>query len=159
MDLIRDLSHYEAWADAEHWRALMACREALEDAQIRERLLHIHGVQRWYLTAMGGPPVDREELSRPFESIAGMAESFRRYHEELSRQLEPLTDGDYQRIVHLPWFSTARPALAESLMQVFLHSQYHRGQNATRLREVGGNPPSSDYIIWLTKGRPAPVWP
>ncbi len=33
-----------------------------------------------------------------------------------------------------------------------------RGQNATRLRELGGEPPLTDYIAWLWKGRPAPDW-
>jgi uncharacterized damage-inducible protein DinB len=39
-----------------------------------------------------------------------------------------------------------------------MHSHFHRGQNATRLRELGGEPPTTDYIFWLWKGRPKPVW-
>jgi uncharacterized damage-inducible protein DinB len=39
-----------------------------------------------------------------------------------------------------------------------MHSHYHRGQNATRLRELGGTPPTTDYIVWLWKGRPQPAW-
>jgi uncharacterized damage-inducible protein DinB len=36
-----------------------------------------------------------------------------------------------------------------------LHSQHHRGQNATRLRELGAVPPATDLIVWYWKGRPA----
>ena len=39
-------------------------------------------------------------------------------------------------------------------MQCVMHSQYHRGQNATRLRELGGSPPITDYILWLYKSKP-----
>jgi uncharacterized damage-inducible protein DinB len=39
-----------------------------------------------------------------------------------------------------------------------MHSQHHRGQNATRLRELGGEPPMTDLIVWYWKGRPGPRW-
>jgi uncharacterized damage-inducible protein DinB len=39
-----------------------------------------------------------------------------------------------------------------------MHSHYHRGQNATRLRELGGDPPGTDLITWIWKGRPAASW-
>ena len=35
---------------------------------------------------------------------------------------------------------------------------YHRGQNATRLRELGGEPPLTDFVAWLWKGRPDGKW-
>ena len=39
-----------------------------------------------------------------------------------------------------------------------MHSQYHRGQNAMILRELGGEPPTTDLIVWHWKGRPDPDW-
>jgi uncharacterized damage-inducible protein DinB len=39
-----------------------------------------------------------------------------------------------------------------------MHSHHHRGQNATRLRELGGVPPSTDLIVWYWKGKPTPSW-
>ena len=30
--------------------------------------------------------------------------------------------------------------------------------NAVILRELGGEPPATDLIVWLWKGRPAPDW-
>ena len=36
-----------------------------------------------------------------------------------------------------------------------MHSQWHRGQNAMRLRELGGEPPTTDLIVWYWKGRPS----
>jgi uncharacterized damage-inducible protein DinB len=34
----------------------------------------------------------------------------------------------------------------------------HRGQNARRLRELGGEPPTTDLIVWIAAGRPPPDW-
>lgn len=47
--------------------------------------------------------------------------------------------------VQMPWFQKDPPfsiTVAEALMQAMMHSQWHRGQNATRLRELGGEPPT-----------------
>ena len=48
--------------------------------------------------------------------------------------------------------------MMEALMQAAMHSHYHRGQNATRLRELGGAPPGTDFIEWLRQGQPAAQW-
>jgi hypothetical protein len=48
--------------------------------------------------------------------------------------------------------------VAEALTQCAMHSHYHRGQNATRLRDLGGEPPPTDLIYWQWKGRPAGAW-
>jgi uncharacterized damage-inducible protein DinB len=60
----------------------------------------------------------------------------------------------------MPWFK--EPALTitvgEALTQCAMHSQWHRGQNATRLRELGATPPTGDLIVWYWKGRPVPAW-
>ena len=46
----------------------------------------------------------------------------------------------------------------EALTQCAMHSQWHRGQNAMRLRELGGEPPAVDLIVWYWKGRPEAQW-
>ena len=38
--------------------------------------------------------------------------------------------------------------------QAAMHGHYHRGQNATGLRELGGSPPLTDLTIWYSKGSP-----
>jgi uncharacterized damage-inducible protein DinB len=62
--------------------------------------------------------------------------------------------------VTIVWFNDPPLSItiAEALTQAAMHSHYHRGQNATRLRELGGSPPTTDYIVWLWKGRPKPAW-
>ena len=45
-----------------------------------------------------------------------------------------------------------------SVWNVVLHTQHHRGQISARLREVGGEPPTVDFIVWLWTGRPGAAW-
>ena len=40
------------------------------------------------------------------------------------------------------------------LLQALTHSQHHRGQNASRMRQLGGKPPMTDFIVWYATGRP-----
>ena len=74
-DWLRNLYRYQAWADAEHWRAIGDHQPARHDEAVRKRLHHIH-----------------------------------------------------------------------------------RGQNATRVRELNGVPPTTDLIVWQWKGRPDGAW-
>jgi uncharacterized damage-inducible protein DinB len=51
------------------------------------------------------------------------------------------------------------PTLAETLLQVPMHSMHHRGQINARLRELGNEPPLVDFIAWIWLGKPAAEWP
>lgn len=69
---------------------------------------------------------------------------------------EPWTDQFEAR-----WRSgqAAPHTLAESIAQVALHTAHHRGQVCSRLRMLGVEPPTVDFIVWLWGGRPAAAWP
>jgi uncharacterized damage-inducible protein DinB len=75
---------------------------------------------------------------------------------------------DLSRPLVVPWArmvesrlgrKAEEPSLGETLLQVVMHSTYHRGQVNTRLRELGGEPPLTDYIVWVWLGKPQPDWP
>lgn len=76
------------------------------------------------------------------------------------RAIAPTTDERLAESIAIPWIPAPPLSLtvAEALTQAAMHTHYHRGQNATRLRELGGEPPMTDYIYWLGKGRPEPNW-
>ena len=66
---------------------------------------------------------------------------------------------ELEELVEAPWFTPpAKISVRQALTQAAMHSHYHRGQNATRLRELGGVPPMTDFIVWLRKGQPAAQW-
>jgi uncharacterized damage-inducible protein DinB len=158
---LRDLYSHQTWADAEHWRALGAHPAARDDEAIHKRLHHVHFVQHAFLWTVG----DRRSkfvVSRPedFASFDELRVYAREFHEQVPGLLAGLSDSRLAEPVSIVWFKDPPLTItvAEALTQGAMHSHYHRGQNATRLRELGGEPPTTDLIVWHWKGRPAPVW-
>jgi uncharacterized damage-inducible protein DinB len=66
-------------------------------------------------------------------------------------------ESELERRIGIPWFTDPplQLSVCEGLRQVAMHNHYHRGQNATRFRELGGAPPGTDLITWIWNGRPA----
>ena len=160
-DLLLDLFRHQAWADSEHWQALAAQSGALDDRWIHERLHHLHLVQRLFLWASRGAegsftPSKAEDVP----DIRVIKDDVRRYHEEAIAHVAALSTVRRAETLDVPWFKDAPVAFTreEALVQCVMHSQYHRGQNATRLRELGGSPPITDFILWLYKSKPPPRW-
>ncbi len=158
---IQDLLGHQAWADAEHWRAMHAHPPAHDDRMLRTRLHHLHLVQRAFTWAVG----DRRksfEFSKPedFSSFAELMAFARGGHAAIDRLRIELTDSRLAEQVAIPWFKDPPLSLTvgEALTQCALHSQWHRAQNATRLRELGASPPTVDLIVWYWTGRPVPRW-
>jgi uncharacterized damage-inducible protein DinB len=154
-----DLFAHQQWADSVHWRALAAHPDALNDDAIRKRLHHIHGTQRRFLEVWKGiegwpPPPE------PTPSMEILRRDARAYYGELAAFLDGGAAKRLDEVLRVPWFpDPQRPIrLSETMQQVVLHSEHHRGQNAIRLRELGGAMPPTDYIYWILEGRPAPVW-
>jgi uncharacterized damage-inducible protein DinB len=81
-------------------------------------------------------------------------------HELTEIFMGELTEARLSQPIHVPWFKDAafNPTLLQTMHQVIEHGAYHRGQAASRLRELGGDPVTTDYIVWLWKGRPAARW-
>jgi uncharacterized damage-inducible protein DinB len=159
--LLRDLYDHQAWADAEHWAAVAAHLAARDDHAIRSRLHHIAIVQRAFLWGVG----DRQApfaFTNPedFATLDDLKQYSREHHDRLQVFMATVSDARLGETVDIPWFKDPPLSLRveEALMQGAMHSHYHRGQNATRLREVGGEPPMTDLIVWYWKGRPAPAW-
>jgi uncharacterized damage-inducible protein DinB len=157
---LHELYAHQEWADAEHWRAFEAFPAALADRAIRERLHHIHLVQSAFLWVVG--PRTAEFTITKVEDYPNMADlkAFaRKLHAEWAALLGGLSEARLAETVEVPWF---RPPLKISvqhaLTQAAMHSHYHRGQNATRLRELGGVPPGTDFIEWLRQGQPTARW-
>ncbi len=155
-----ELDAHQEWADAEHWRAFEAHPAALTDKAICERLLHIHQVQHGFLWVTS--PQRPDFVFRKLEDFPSMADLKTYAQHGLVEMRERLTNTDQGRmeeLIEVPWF---KPALTikvrHALTQAAMHSHYHRGQNAARLRELGGVPPGTDFIVWLRNGQPAARW-
>jgi len=159
------MARHMAWADATVWGAVFAVPQAVAaDARISDTLHHIHLVQHIFLQAWRGEPFTVRER-REFNSLDEIAAWGREADRGVVAFIEAASLEELEREFRMPWaahFEQAsnQPAgahtLGESALQVFLHTQHHRGQVCTRLRDAGVTPPNVDFIVWLWSGRPSP---
>jgi uncharacterized damage-inducible protein DinB len=158
---LSDLLAHQAWADAVHWKALGAHEAARDDKAIRIRLHHIHFVQHAFLWTVGDRMVPFVPTKADdFGSFDALRRYAHDYYVQAGPALKSLSDARLAEPVSIVWFKDPPLTItvAEALTQCAMHSHYHRGQNATRLRELGGEPPTTDLIVWQWKGRPAGAW-
>lgn len=157
---LHELYAHQEWADAEHWRAFEAFPAALADRAIRERLHHIHLVQSAFLWVTG-PRTAQFVITKAedYPDMADLKMFARKYHSEMAAVLGAIDDGQLAKIIEVPWFQPPlKISVRHALTQAAMHSHYHRGQNATRLRELGGVPPGTDLIEWLRQEQPVARW-
>ncbi len=157
--ILRDMYYHQEWADAEHWRAFEAHPPALKDTALFQRLHHIHMVEHVFLSVLQGLPFN---LTKPedFAAAASLKNYAREYHRNIISFFDSFDDTRLSETVSLPWFKNPPAVITveQALTHAAMHSHYHRGQNATRLRELGGVPPLTDLVAWYWKGRPEPDW-
>jgi uncharacterized damage-inducible protein DinB len=156
-----ELYGHQAWADAEHWRAIQAHPAALSDPAIRKRLVHIHLVESAFLWLVGPRHAEFAAFEvADFPDIINLKARARAFHAGFAALLDEMSDERLAEEIGVPWFKDPplRIRVEDALLQAAMHSQYHRGQNATRMRELGVEPPLTDFIAWLWRGRPRPDW-
>ena len=165
VDLI-ELARHMAWADATVWDSVLRSESGRSDARIRMWLYHIHTVQQAFVQLWRG------ELPRFTEPIAfadahALCQWGREGHEACQAFLAHATPETLAREVRVPWAAEieqtwnrklSHPTLAQTATQVAMHSAHHRGQVSVRLRELGGEPPVSDFIAWVWWGQPPASW-
>lgn len=155
-----ELFAHQEWADAEHWRAFEAHSTALIDKALFQRLHHIHLVQHAFLW-ITGPSTSQFEYRKSEEipSPAALKSYARQGLADLDQRLKTVSPNALEEIIEIPWFNPpVKISLRHAFMQVAMHSHYHRAQNSTRLRELGGVPPMTDFIVWLRAGKPQGQW-
>jgi uncharacterized damage-inducible protein DinB len=157
LTLLQSLFLHQAWADATLLSAVQSHPESLRDDWMLKTLHHIVMVQRMLLFRCQSRAFDREKESTPSQSFAELIARFRASNDEQLAFVNGLSEADLERRFEMPFFR-AEFSVADGLTQIVLHSQNHRGQCLTRLRENGTKPPTLDYILWA-KERSAPSWP
>ncbi len=159
LDLIRDLYAHQEWADAAQWKAILASDAARRDEDLKGRMVHLHGAQqlwlgRWQGLALGFPkPEDHASIEGTFHFAKACHAALRAFL-SLRKEAdlaEPIT---YTNLAG----QTFTQPLHELMTHLAMHSQYHRGQNATRLRALGAPAPATDLCNWQREGRSPAEW-
>lgn len=166
-EILSALARHNEWADATLWHELLAGAPAELDPKIDDWLHHIHLVQHAFLCLWRGEPLELLERS-DFSGLASLVSWGREGHAGLQRFLGAATDADLAKELEIPWTEEivgrlGKPigpvSVEQSAHQVAMHSVHHRGQVAARMRELGGEPPTIDFIVWLWHGEPTAEWP
>ena len=165
INTLTDLYRHMEWADAAVWTSALASTNGQSDSKLRDYLYHLHLVQRAFLRMWRGEP--RDTPYPTFDDAQSVMVWGRSYYNEAFAHLSALSDDVLSESMPLPWASMVEQQLGrapeistigETVLQVALHSLYHRGQINARLREIGGEPPLVDYIAWVWLGRPGAEW-
>ena len=166
VNALAELYRHMEWADASAWAAVLASEGGRNDQKLRDYFYHLHVVQRAFLRTWRGEL--RETPYPTFGDAPSLMLWGRTYYGEALAQLALMSEERLSEPMPLAWASMVERVLGrapevttvgDTVLQVALHSMYHRGQINARLREVGGEPPLVDYIAWVWMGRPVPGWP
>jgi uncharacterized damage-inducible protein DinB len=166
---IADLYRQMAWADVALWAAVLKEPAAGQDGKLKELLYHLHAVQHGFLGMWSGVAFEgRPPEAADFTDLASLCRWGSDYHAAAAQFLQKLDPARLDGPMVLPWADAyvtdvkpkATPTtMGETLIQVPMHSMHHRGQAAARLRAAGGEPPTTDFIMWAWLGKPEPGWP
>ena len=140
---------HQAYADASMLSAVRQHPAAASDDELRRLLQHILEAHRFWTRLCRGLPRAVELDSSVPAPLSEVIEQFRSTHAEEIDWVNRLQQTDLDQTVESDYFPGRRITVAEALTQVCLHSQGHRAQCASRLRLLGGEPPSTDYIHWV----------
>jgi len=163
---LRELYTHMEWADARVWQVVAEAPGTARDAELRERLFHIHRAQQAYLDLWTGRTPPRVTADR-FQTLSDLRSWARPYYRDVMGFLDALDASRLREPLAIPWARLFRSqlgprpdttTLADVLLQIPLHGLHHRGQVGTRLKQLGVEPPLVDYIAWAWLGRPAPAW-
>lgn len=163
--IIQELTQHMEWADSVVFSAVLGNPKAEQDESLLKGLRHIHLVQKVFFDIWKNIPINPQETD--LLSASELFEFAKSIHQDIRLFQASLSSGELDQVIHLPWaqqvssdlgFSIANPSLGQTLLQVSAHSSYHRGQVNARLRELGFNPPMTDFIAWVWTHKPSPTW-
>jgi uncharacterized damage-inducible protein DinB len=145
------LFDYDYWANCETLASLRTLPSGAEKP--RRTLNHVIGSQRVWLSRFENPapPSAQPWPELTLEECALAIEDLRRQWKELLDKLTP------QKLAGELAYKTTkgieyRTSVGDILMHLVLHSAYHRGQVAAAVREAGGKPAPTDYVVYCRAG-------
>jgi uncharacterized damage-inducible protein DinB len=160
------LIDHMAWADSKLWQSVLKLASANSDSTLKNLLYHIHTVQRAFFNIWTEQLLEFPKET-DFPELSAMAKWGYEYYQQLNEYLKTLNENELNKIIDVPWAkrlekfvgkTPVSPSLEETMLQVTMHSAYHRGQANARLRELEGEPQLIDFIVWIWQGKPGAEW-
>ena len=158
LDHLQDMLRHMHWADAV-WFSVWERSGLQDEPDLLQRMQHTADVQMAFLMVLRGEDVQFPG-GRPAPGFADLRTLTRGNHAAFADFFRTLAPEALTRGVRVPWITgpPCQVTVTEALTQVAMHTQHHRGQLMTRLKDLGGKPQNVDYIIWAWKNRPEGRW-
>jgi uncharacterized damage-inducible protein DinB len=152
LDSIRQFFEYDYWANQEALRSVATLNTTPERAL--KIAGHIIGAQRVWLGRLETPGAAAPAPWPPMsleEASASVAEMHRHWNSFLATLSPERLNED---LVHRNSKGAEfRAPIRDVLLQLVLHGAYHRGQIAAAVRDAGGTPAPTDYIVYVRRQR------
>src|SRR5438105_3033393 len=120
-DQFQGLATHMEWADAQVWSAVLATPQMHTDAFTRERLYHLHMVQRLYLQIWREKPVEIREAST-FKELSEIQSWSRDYYVSVRKYLDSADAKMVDRRIEFPWAQHLVERFGEARPTTFLES-------------------------------------
>jgi uncharacterized damage-inducible protein DinB len=156
--MIQDLVCHKWHANATLLGAIMHNGLAAQDEELRRLFHHVLIANRYWLLVILQKEFTRDEEARIPATTDDLIAKYKETEILEMEWLSRCNESDMESAVQTAFLSGQSFSVAQAMMQVSMHSLGHRAQCATRLRSLGGTPPTTDFILWL-KDRPGPEWP
>jgi uncharacterized damage-inducible protein DinB len=157
VDDLKSLLLYNRWADA---RVVDAIREIGPDNYHREpapgwssigsTVLHLTGATQIWACRLAGEVVSSRPAEADYPTLEQVSELLTRTHTALDEQLSARTPDQLLENFHyrnLQGQEVVLPLWAV-FRHVVNHATYHRGQIASKIKLLGGQPPATDLVYW-----------
>lgn len=147
IEFFQKMFAYDAWCNERVYTALAALPEPGRGADL---YAHVVTSQRMWLARIAGS--DTTSMSTfPMMSIEETHAESGAVREAWDQLLSSATEErlDYIVCYHNQRGEYYETPLREIMTHIINHGTYHRGQIASAIREVGGVPPSTDYIVFI----------
>jgi uncharacterized damage-inducible protein DinB len=144
----RQLFDYDSWANSQSLASFKTVPSGTEKPL--KTFNHVIGAQRTWLARFENPapPSAQPWPDLTLEECTAAIEDLRRRWKDILDSLTPeklAGELAYQTTEGVEY----RTPVGDVLMHLVLHSAYHRGQVALAIREAGGKPVPTDYVVYL----------
>ena len=112
-------------------------------------LAHVIAARRMWLFRFGVAS-ENAELFPKNTQLETLPQMLEQMEQQWFDYLETLTDAELEKVFEYTSYEGKRfrNSIADILTQLFGHSWYHRGQIASLVRAMGGEPAVTDFVYW-----------
>jgi len=153
---LQDLFEYNYWARDRQLRvcAALTSEQFLRPlgnsfSSVRDTLAHLLGAEWIWLERWRGHSPRTILAAEEFPTCAAIQERWAKVEQEMREYLAGLTEEalgaplTYTNVKGETWTYP----LWQTLLHLVNHQTYHRGQVTTLLRQLGAQPPQTDYLV------------